>query len=100
MVAAAKGLQQSAASLLLDLAKFYEHVGHDHLWEEGQNKLPTALPTEAGGSTKQTSVPPFFSGPSGPYSQAAVAPPQWPNLSFTLSGKRCHPGSQHTGSGM
>ena len=31
----AKGRQQSAASLLLDLAKFYEHVGHDHLWEEG-----------------------------------------------------------------
>ena len=35
LVAAAKGRQQSAASLLLDLAKFYEHVGHDHLWEEG-----------------------------------------------------------------
>ena len=34
-VAAAKERQQSAASLLLDLAKFYEHVGHDHLWEEG-----------------------------------------------------------------
>ena len=31
-----KGRQQSAASLLLDLAKFYEHVGHDHHWEEGQ----------------------------------------------------------------
>ena len=25
----------SAASLLLDVAKFYEHVGQDHLWEEG-----------------------------------------------------------------
>ena len=36
MVAAAKGQQQSAASLSLDLAKFYEHVGHDHLWEEGR----------------------------------------------------------------
>ena len=36
MVAAAKGRQQSAASLLLDLAKSYEHVGHDHLWEEGR----------------------------------------------------------------
>ena len=36
VVAAAKGRQQSAASLLLDLAKFYEHVGHDHLWEEGR----------------------------------------------------------------
>ena len=34
-VAAAKGWRESAASLLLDLAKFYEHVGHDHLWEEG-----------------------------------------------------------------
>ena len=36
MVAAAKGRQQSAASLLLDLDKFYKHVGHDHLWEEGR----------------------------------------------------------------
>ena len=34
--AAAKGRQQSAASLPLDLAKFYEHVGHDHLWGEGR----------------------------------------------------------------
>ena len=42
MVAAAKGRQQSAASLLLDLAKFYEHVGHDHLWEEGRK---TSFPT-------------------------------------------------------
>ena len=30
MVAAAKVRQQAAASLLLDLAKFYEHVRHDH----------------------------------------------------------------------
>ena len=36
MVAAAKGRQQSAASLSLDLAKFHDHVGHDHLWEEGR----------------------------------------------------------------
>ena len=36
MVAAAKERQQSAASLVLDLAKFYERVGHDHLWEEGR----------------------------------------------------------------
>ena len=44
MVAAAKGRQQSAASLLLDLAKFYEHVGHDHLWEEGRKtRFPTRL---------------------------------------------------------
>ena len=44
MVAAAKGRQQSAASLLLDLAKFYGHVGHDLLWEErSQNKLPKAI---------------------------------------------------------
>ena len=44
MVAAAKGRQQSAASLLLDLAKFYEHVGHDHLWEEGRKtSFPTRL---------------------------------------------------------
>ena len=44
MVAAAKGWQQSAASLLLDLAKFYEHVGHDHLWEEGRKtRFPTRL---------------------------------------------------------
>ena len=35
MVAAAKGRQQSAASPPLDLAKFCEHAGHDHLWEEG-----------------------------------------------------------------
>ena len=43
-MAAAKGRQQSAASLLLDLAKFYEHVGHDHLWEEGQKtRFPTRL---------------------------------------------------------
>ena len=44
MVAAAKGRLQSAASLLLDLSKFYEHVGHDHLWEEGQKtSFPTRL---------------------------------------------------------
>ena len=44
MVAAAKGRQQSAASLLLDLAKFYEHVGHDHTWEEGRKTcFPTRL---------------------------------------------------------
>ena len=44
VVAAAKGRQQSAASLLLDLAKFYEHVGHDHLWEEGRKtRFPTRL---------------------------------------------------------
>ena len=34
-MAAAKGGEQSAALLLLDLAKFCEHVGHEHLWEEG-----------------------------------------------------------------
>ena len=44
MVAAAKGRQQSAASLLLDLAKFYEHVEHDHLREEGRKtSSPTRL---------------------------------------------------------
>ena len=35
MVAAAKGRQQSVPSLFLDVSKFYEHVGHDHLWDEG-----------------------------------------------------------------
>ena len=45
MVAAAKGRQQSAASLFLDLAKFHEHVGHDHLWEEGdKTSLPRRVP--------------------------------------------------------
>ena len=30
--------------LALDLAKFYEHVGHDHLWEEGhKTRFPTRL---------------------------------------------------------
>ena len=44
MVAAAKVRQQSAASLLLNLAKFYEHVGHDHLWEEGRKtRFPRRL---------------------------------------------------------
>ena len=38
MVVAAKGSRQAAASPLLDLARFNDHVEHDHLWEKG-NKL-------------------------------------------------------------
>ena len=93
MVAAGSGRWQSAASVLLDLAKFYwiwlpvlldlakfyEHVGHDRLWEEGsQNKLPKATPglllRFLGGSSRQTSAL-----PSGPFFLVAVAPPQPPN---------------------
>ena len=67
------------ASVLLDLAKFNEHVGHDHLLKEGsQNKLPKATPglllRFLGGSSRQTSAL-----PSGPFFLVAVAPPQPPN---------------------
>ena len=67
MVAAANGRHQSVASLLLDLAKFYEHMGHDHLWEEGTKTqftrgclLPGALRTKVGSSWRQTSAPPYL----------------------------------------
>ena len=48
-------------------AKFYEHIGHDHLWEEGaKSQFPRrllacwyGLPTKAGVFSKLTSAPPF-----------------------------------------
>ena len=109
LVAAAKGRQQSAASLLLDLAKFHEHVGHDHLWEEGiKNWLSSSAPgllvrfiRRLAVFLKPTSAPLFLFGPSGPFSQAAAGPPQRPNSCWQPSWKqfRFQP-SRHTGFGM
>ena len=102
VVAAAKGRQQSAASLLLDLAKFFEHIGHDHLWEEhDKTRFPRrllaqvgALPQKVGGSSRQTSVP------RSPSSRL-----QWRHHSSQIDvghspGNGVMLGSQHTGSGM
>ena len=46
MVAAAKGRQQSGGLVALDLAQLYEHVGQDHLWEDGHK---TSFPTATAG---------------------------------------------------
>ena len=79
--------QQSAASLLLDLAKFYEHVGHDHLFFKKVGKpvfqrdfwLLGALHTKAGAFSRPTNAPLFLSGPLGPVFQVAMGPRQRSN---------------------
>ena len=81
------GRQQSSASLLLDLTKFYEHVGHDHLWEEGtQNTVPKAAADLLVHFVRRLAVPRsrqvrhlLLFGPLGLSSQDAVAPQRQPN---------------------
>ena len=99
---AAKGRQQSAASLLLGLAKFYEHVGHDFLWPVFQRDfwLVGALHTKAGASLRPTSAPLFLSGPLGPIFQVAVGPQQPPNSRWQPFWKQWQHASRPTDSGM
>ena len=67
-VAAAKGRQQSVASLLLDLAKFFAQQA-----SRGDSWLGGALPTKAGGSLRRTSALFFPSWPWGPSFQVLTA---------------------------
>ena len=89
VVAAAKGRQQSAASLSLDLAKFNEHVGHDHF--PGRRGDTTSFPRRLLASWRDSyegwrfleadkcATFPFL-GLRDHSSQAAVAPPRQPRL--------------------
>ena len=99
MVAAAKGRQQSAASLLLDLAKFYEHVGHDHLCSPHDCWLVGAPRTKVGGFWRPTSAPLFPSGPLGPFFQVAVGQQRRQNSCWQPFWKQWQQASRLTGSG-
>ena len=84
--------QQSAASLLLALAKVYAHVGHDHLSEDcHKTSFPRRLLASRCASyggwrfLEGDKCATFLSGPSGLFFQVAVAPPQPPKLMLAMA---------------